>query len=390
MKTKKLLHLIEKFTLSTSNIINNNFDNLEINLQNATPSTLVFYNLSRNEQAFELFEKRVKDKSYGAIIVNRDHPELKKFNNIIKVDNKNFLEVQRVISDVLFPIPKKLQIIGVTGTNGKTTTVSLANQIACNAGRKSIAIGTLGTETSNNQTQKTHATTTPSYIDLRKILFNSGSNLEFAFIEVSSHALEQNRLYDLKLDLAAWTNFTQDHLDYHKNMETYFNSKLKIFEIGRVDNFELLLPSSEGDLIDMIPNRLKSFIKVVENIPVLSNFPLFLQADYNKANLTLAYKLSEKLLIDVGTVDLTTLIPPTGRFQVFDYKKSKIIIDYAHSPDGLKQVLKTIKNVFPGFLIRVIFGCGGDRDSSKRKLMGEIADKYSDFAIITSDNPRSE
>ncbi|MBP5295763.1 MAG: hypothetical protein J6Y94_00320, partial [Bacteriovoracaceae bacterium] len=232
------------------------------------------------------------------------------------------------------------------------------------------------------------------YIELRKIFFQYTS-IKYFFLEVSSHALDQQRLYDLKLDHAAWPSFSQDHLDYHLTMEEYFAAKLKIIAALRPGG-KLLVPPSQKALQAKIKQAMpEAPLMTAELWPKINDLPLALQRGYNADNLALAYTWVKLLLPQrVAALDFSLaseqLSPPPGRCQWLKYQQHQVVIDYAHTPDALENILCFLKNDFAEYKVAVIFGAGGNRDRQKRPLMGRMAAQYADLVIVTSDNPRDE
>ena len=356
------------------------------NLQDAIAGQLVFYRIVESEQAYALFEKRYQQAVASLVIVDR-RPKCT-YPNLLVVEPHDFLTVQKILLDYFFPMAdKKMKLVGVTGTNGKTTTVNLAMQVAQLMGHSAISVGTVGINSASSKLDYQIDATTPSYIDLRKIVHRYQDVYEVMFLEISSHGLDQNRLFDLTLDAAGWTNLTQDHLDYHKNMENYWQAKMKI-----VDHLAgpLFFPSDQKDLYQRV---LKKGVSCGQLLPALSNskdLPFFFKLWFNQSNLQLALAFNEYLWNGATQIDLATLKAPPGRLELIASDKGAILIDYAHTPDALERVLQGLRNSFPDQQINLVFGCGGNRDRGKRKLMGQIAASLAHKIYITSDNPRNE
>ena len=284
--------------------------------------------------------------------------------------------------------------------------------------KKSAFIGTLGYGIEEPYQQT--SLTTPNCIDLHEIINNLiKKNIEYITLEASSHGLSQNRLSEINISTAAFTNLTHDHLDYHRNIKEYENSKLKLFNefpikkaVINIDNYfgKYISKAISGD-IDKLDVSLEkstssnSLVKgcIIKNdhnglvIDIQSDFgngqiesPLIGRFNAENLLLSVAILLSEDFQFD-AIIDVLQDTPlPCGRMQLFHgYDKQKIIIDYAHSPDAMENCLKSIKEIYYG-KVCVVFGCGGDRDHKKRSLMGAVAEKYADEIIITDDNPRTE
>ncbi|MFZ8933447.1 MAG: Mur ligase family protein [Bacteriovoracaceae bacterium] len=347
-------------------------------LQSANDQELVFYNLNPGQE--DVFKKRYEASQKPFVIINRD-PKIE-FNGIV-VKNEDFIPLKESLIEKYYPLTHTCKLAAVTGTNGKTTTVFLAMQIAELMGKKAISLGTYGLRDINGLLED-NVLTTPSEIEFRRFLFKYGKNYDVLFFEFSSHALDQQRLGNIKLDAAAWTNFTQDHLDYHKDLESYFQSKMKM--ISYDNDLRVLINSSENELIKKVG---ADNIEIVPS-STLIDLPISFRAGFNQLNLNLALSLNQKLWpFDLSTIDFNKLKVPEGRFQVLENEKSFVVIDYAHTPVAIEKVLASAKEIFPGFKVKILFGCGGNRDRSKRASMGKAAEGAS-YIYITSDNPRDE
>lgn len=304
----------------------------------------------------------------------------------------------------------KLKLIGLTGTNGKTTTTFLIKQILENAGKKVGLIGTVQNMVGDDIYPAKY--TTPDPYELQKLFkLMADAGCEYCVMEVSSQALAQGRVSGLNFYIGVFTNLTQDHLDYHKTWGNYFNSKRILFE-----NSEIAVTNADDDY----------GFEIVKNLPckVVSYAVETNDADYCAKNVKfkangVEYELvsdsigrvscpipgrfsvynslcaaSVALTLGIGFNDVLSAISKSigvkGRIEVVptntDYT---IIIDYAHSPDGLENIISSLREIAQGRVV-TLFGCGGDRDRTKRPKMGKIAAELSDFCIVTSDNPRSE
>ena len=324
---------------------------------------------------------------------------------------------------------KKLKIIGVTGTSGKTTTTTLLYRIAIELGHKAGLIGTVenfiaGEKITADFYKKglgsiwekiffSSTGTTPEVWELNKLLSKMTSvGCEYVFMEVSSHGLEEKRVSRLKFTGAIFTNLSHDHLDFHKNMENYFQSKRKLFTMLSDDSFALANSDSEyGNKILQDTNARRytygftmneNFHGAVQKLDFNGLELSFNQTEvkskllgqFNSYNLLSVWSACKLLGFDMKKVQgiLQNITPPTGRFDHFMSPTGiLVVIDYAHKPDALLNVLNTIREIKEkdGKIISV-FGCGGDRDPSKRPKMGRIGVALSDIPIFTSDNPRSE
>ncbi|MBR0089361.1 MAG: UDP-N-acetylmuramoyl-L-alanyl-D-glutamate--2,6-diaminopimelate ligase [Clostridia bacterium] len=308
---------------------------------------------------------------------------------------------------------KKFKLIGVTGTNGKTTITYLIRSIIEEAG---LRIGVIGTNQNiiGDKVLVTQSTTptTPNALELQQLFAEmEQSGADGVVMEVSSHALELERVHGCHFDVGVFTNLTRDHLDFHKTMENYLAAKAKLFDISAkgVVNFD-----DEGGK-KIAANAPCDIIKVglgdgcdlrAENIHITARgtdfdviyegnkYPvhIVIPGKFSVYNAICAFGAALQLGIDIPTIirGLEKATGVMGRVEVVptdtDYT---VIIDYAHTPDGLENIISTVQDFAKGDVITV-FGCGGDRDNTKRAPMGEIAGRLSDFSIITSDNPRTE
>ena len=358
------------------------------NIQDSTKSHIIFYYIGEKKRDEDQFLKRFKQSSPSVLVVNRLPSFLQGSKNICLMDKGHFLAAQKEILDILYPTDDIPLIVGITGTNGKTTVASLSTQIASLLGQASLSIGTLGVMDAQGQCLHPLDSTTPSYIELRKIIHRFKDTRIF-FLETSSHGLQQKRLFNLKLKTAAWTNFTQDHLDYHKDMDSYFLSKLKITDYLE-DNGALIVPAAELALFE----RIKKHHRVKKAKPLgeysLTGLPNCFDFPFNQNNLELSLALNEQLWGPLPPLNMEKLFLPKGRFTTIGMKKGMVIIDYAHTPAALENIAMAIKTHLSPAKFSIVFGCGGERDFSKRPLMGKVACDNADFVYLTSDNPRGE
>lgn len=402
MNKTKLLSLLNAFIVSKNTITetDSEISNVTTNLQNAMSVDVVFYKInSKDENSVKNFNKRLETSSPGLLILNHGAEFVKK-ENCLFVDSDHFLKIQKIVLDELFPNKNKMKMVGVTGTNGKTTTVNLAMQISSMAGHPAISIGTIGVQNVDGALIEDIESTTPSYVELRKLIHKFQDSYEACFMEVSSHALAQERIFDIKLEAAAWTSFSQDHLDYHRTMEEYFKAKLLIEKKYLRDNQALIIPSLEQELYSMIlklaPETKVKIAKTLEERGLgktLLERPLFYHSTYNQSNAEIALQLNEELYgaDALKNIKLNDIKTPRGRFSVIELGNDNMaIIDYAHTPDALINIGTAIKSAFPGHSLTVVFGCGGNRDKSKRPMMGKAVSDFANKIVVTSDNPRDE
>jgi UDP-N-acetylmuramoyl-L-alanyl-D-glutamate--2,6-diaminopimelate ligase len=301
-------------------------------------------------------------------------------------------------------------MIGVTGTNGKTTVVNVLRSVFEAAGRSCASLGTLGFRLGDEQVASTR--TTPEATDVFSTLRRAADGgAEAMVMEVSSHALELHRVNGLQFDLALFTNLTRDHLDFHRDLEQYFGAKRKIFsqlkergrsvvnvddEFGRRLVGELDNPVTYGESGDVRVVRAElSELGIVAGIETPRGsleLKSSLLGRYNLENLLAVVAVAEALALPRAAVieGIAGCSPITGRMELIDVGQPfPVYIDYAHTHRALAAALSSLAE-FSGRKTALVFGCGGDRDPGKRKLMGQIAGSGSDLAILTSDNPRTE
>jgi UDP-N-acetylmuramoyl-L-alanyl-D-glutamate--2,6-diaminopimelate ligase len=348
--------------------------------ENSDPDTILFYNFQNNsEENWATFYARIKNAKFSYCFINSNRAS--NLPNVINVDVSDWLPLQKELCDKIYPLNQPFKSIAVTGTNGKTTTVDLIRQISIQQSRNVLTIGTLGVWY-NEIKVNDFSLTSPAYIDFRKTLYQYASKIDILALEVSSHALDQQRYYKFLFDIGIWTNFTQDHLDYHLSIENYFHAKEKLFEIVKVG---VLVCEDEQSILSRLSTKNPIVVERIENLP-----DGFLTVDYNKKNISLAIAALKKLDMLSKEIKFNELISPPGRFNVIDTAKGKVVIDFAHTPDALLNICKAIRKSFYGMQLITVFGCGGDRDRTKRPLMGSIASENSDYIFLTNDNPRFE
>ncbi len=306
---------------------------------------------------------------------------------------------------------KKLRLIGVTGTNGKTTVSTMIYNILTMAGHKCALFGTVCNKLCGESSESV-LTTPDSFYMHKKFREMTECNTEFCIIEASSQGLCQQRLYGLSFEVGVFLNLTEDHLDYHGDMENYkkakkllfYSSKLSVinYDDSARDEFiscaagEVKTYSLKSDEADFTAKCMK-FSEGITDYAIVSDglihrIKLKIPGSYNVSNSMAAIitALSCGASLEESAAALRNFYGVKGRFEIVPTDRDfKIIIDYAHTPDSLKQVLLTLGN-FPKNRIITVFGCGGDRDKDKRGEMGKIAADYSDMVIVTSDNPRDE
>ena len=306
---------------------------------------------------------------------------------------------------------EKLTLVGITGTNGKTTTTTLLHKLFLDLGHKVGLISTVVNKINDESIPSTH--TTPDPVTLNGLFARMvDEGCDYCFMEVSSHAIHQRRIWRLKFALGGFTNITHEHLDYHKTFKEYIHVKKAFFDglakeaiaISNADdkNGAVMLQNSNARHVFYGLKSVADYkAKVLENqfsglVLSIDRQELWtrLIGDFNAYNLLLVYAVAMELEQDQVEVlrIMSTLNSVEGRFEYVQSQEGIIaIVDYAHTPDALENVLKTIKNIRTGNeTVFTIIGCGGDRDRSKRPTMAKIACEWSDKVVLTSDNPRTE
>ena len=429
IKLFKLLDLVG--IIPSSNLIDQEINNISFNSKEVQKGTLFLGMPGLNVDGGKFCIEAIENGAEAAIIGSAAKEKIGSIDReriLVIEDNLDYIFGQ-IVAEFWNRPSRKLKLIGVTGTNGKTTITFLLEYLLKKLGKKTALFGTLLNRWPGFSEVALHTT---DFADKLQKKLNAAveAESEFAILEVSSHSIAQNRISGCEFEAAIFTNLTQDHLDYHSDMESYFQTKRKLFfppylkekdgicVLNHDDHWISKLSSDLEKRSSLVSTKItesefenddfffvtdKKFTesgstcifhtpreKIQLFVPLVGEFNLMnaIQA------ITILYKLNFSLK------DLSKLIQSfpgaPGRMekiQIDDNDVSRslptVIVDYAHTPDGLKKVLQSIKKLCEGKLITV-FGCGGDRDRSKRPLMGSIAEEFSDQLFITSDNPRSE
>ena len=306
---------------------------------------------------------------------------------------------------------EKLKLVGITGTNGKTTTVTLLFNLFKSLGYSVGLLSTVQNKINNTVIPSTH--TTPDAITLNELLFKmEEQGCEFVFMEVSSHAIVQNRIAGINFTGALFSNITHDHLDYHKTFDEYIKAKKQFFNLLPSTAFALTNRDDKNGMVMLQNTKANKYTYALKNIADykckiieshlnglllnIDNHEVWVKliGTFNAYNILSVYATAVLLKQDITSVltALSNLNSVEGRFQYVKSPNGVIgIIDYAHTPDALKNVLETVKEIRSGSeQVITLVGCGGDRDSAKRPIMAAIACEYSNKVILTSDNPRTE
>lgn len=304
-----------------------------------------------------------------------------------------------------------LKLVGVTGTNGKTTVATLAYDLCRSMGYKAGLLSTVCNRVDEKRTETTH--TTPDALTINRLLREmADAGCRYCFMEVSSHAVAQKRICGLRFAGGVFTNITHDHLDYHKTFKNYIHAKKAFFDHLPPEAFALTNADDKNGAL-MLQNTLAR--KYTYSIRTLGDFKgdaiekhwdsmlmrfdgeevwMKFTGDFNVYNLTAVYAIASLLNFPKDTVlrAMSGLVPVAGRFQTSISSEGVVaVVDYAHTPDALENVLRTVDTLRSGGArIITVVGAGGDRDKTKRPEMAEIACRYSDIVVLTSDNPRFE
>jgi UDP-N-acetylmuramyl-tripeptide synthetase len=375
-------------------------------------------NVKKNDIFFAMEGSKQSGNSYSSEALSKGAYKVVTSKN---TKNKNYLIVKNVNKFLAEACSIKYKekpknIIAVTGTNGKSSVANFYFQILKNLKINSAAIGTLGIFY-KNKVKRTNLTT-PDIITIHKELnFLKKNKIDNVCLEASSHGLHQNRLDGINFTAGIFTNFTQDHLDYHKNLKKYLQAKLSLFssllkknsfavldtdipefsiinKICKKRKIKILSFGSRGNIIKLISHYYfgkKQIIKI-NFLNKIYNIKLNLIGDFQIKNVLAAILASYLSVKNPDQIinTLSKIKSATGRMQyVGNKKKSAVVVDYAHTPDALKKSLQTLAKQF-NKKVDVVFGCGGDRDKGKRYKMGEIADQFASKIYLTNDNPRSE
>ncbi len=378
-----------------------------------------FAALSNNDQTGKYIQEAIKNGATGILTCDETYQTWKhtiKDHPVVISSTPRLIFAKAV---ALFHPNQPENVVAVTGTNGKSSTVSFFRQIGHILGLKTASIGTLGVYASEKIDFSNANLTTPTASTIHTILEElSMLGITHAAMETSSHGLDQCRVHGVNIKAAAFTNFTQDHLDYHGSMSEYFNAKMKLFtqvlkpgatavlnadipefnlisELCKEYNLNVLSYGKEGKDIKIISSHFQNGIQTAD-VEIQGSFytiELSLFGEFQLYNVLTAFGLMMACGVETSKlIDcISKLEGVSGRME-FAGKTllgCDILVDYAHTPDALENILKSVRSQVVGH-IWVIFGCGGQRDPVKRPLMGAIASRLADRIIITDDNPRHE
>ena len=407
-------------------LLGNYFSNINKIYKNLFFSGISFdtKNIKRNHIFFSIQGLNIDGNKFipiaikkGSKIIVTERKVKNQKNGILYIHTKN---IRKLLAETAFKIynKKSKNLIAVTGTNGKSSVADFYYQILQLSNKKVASIGTLGVKSKNINLNLSNTTIDP--LKLGQILTNlKNQKVENVIMEASSHGLKQHRLDGLKFNLGIFTNLSQDHLDYHKNLKSYLKAKLYLFESlikkkgsvitdQKIPEFREIKKITQNKKLKLYTlNDKKNNLEVISHS--FKGESQLLKIKYNNSIRDIRVNLIGKIQLknilmaiiaaNISKISLDKILdiipklkPIDGRFQKIGKIKnsSRVILDYAHTPDALKTCLLNLREQFPNKKIIVLFGCGGNRDQNKRSKMGKIASYFADNIILTNDNPRFE
>lgn len=415
MKISQLVNQIDieaDLCLEWDGAVDAEIKSLAFNTKDITPGSLFFCIVGMNVDGHDFAEEAIS-KGAVALVTCRDI-NISKDNGVAIIRVKDTRKAMSILSAGFFGNPaRKIHLIGITGTNGKTTSSFMMKSILEHTGVSTGILGTIYNKIGDHIVEAKR--TTPESMDLQKLFGDMAEQgVHSCVMEVSSHSLELSRVYGVPFKVGIFTNLTQDHLDYHGTMENYFKAKLKLFDQCEAGVFNLddaygkrayqettcgtkysfgidagvecdvyadqITVTGEGSIFTL---HIKD-----KSLPVSLSLP----GKFNIYNALgcLTAALCQGIEAEEAVKGLMKLKNVPGRSEKINTTRGvTFVIDYAHSPDGIINILKTAREYTEGRLT-IVFGCGGDRDRTKRSIMGRAAGSLADYCIVTSDNPRSE
>lgn len=403
-----LQYLVENIEKKTNGDLNININKVEYNSAKVEKGDLFVAIKGYEQDGHDYINDAIQ--AGAAAIVLQDESKIDKNSEVTYVVVKDSRIALAEIAANFYDNPaSKLKIIGVTGTKGKTTTAYMIRDIMLAAGKKIGMIGTIYNTYADKKIESYR--TTPESLDIQCLLKDMvDSGMEYVVMEVSSHALELNRVHGIKFEIGIFTNLGREHLDFHKDMESYLQAKAKLFDqslFGVINADDIYVPKLfklvkckyAKYALDNEANVSATDIRINNNYvdfkmyinKQLQTITVPIPGKYTVYNAMAAIAATSMLGCQMEDVlkGLATVKVP-GRSEIVEINKSfAVLIDYAHNPSSLEAILVNTKKYVKGRII-LVFGCGGNRDETKRSKMGELAGTYSDFTIITTDNPRDE
>lgn len=412
MRLRNLIESIDYIELVNLENLSDEVEGISYNSKKTKPGDIFICLTGEHVDGHEYAEEALANGAVACVVERRLN------SNAPQIVVSSTEEIIAQIANEFYINPsRKLNIIGVTGTNGKTTVTHLIQKLYEAFNQKCALIGTLGHKFSSSDEYRDAKHTTPQAPELQELLYNINEKcIDNVVMEVSSHSLVQHRVDYVDFNGAVLTNLTQDHLDFHITMNNYFKAKAMLFEnlvagdfavINADDKYAERFIDSISESVNLYTYGINKPADITAKDIIFSpkgasftcaalgkEYPVQLKMNgmfsvYNVlAALTTAHALGMDL--EKAIKVLEEIFGVAGRFEIVNTNPT-VIVDYAHTPDGLENVLKAARDITPssGKLI-CVFGCGGDRDATKRPKMGRIAEDYADKVIVTSDNPRSE
>jgi len=408
---KKLENLIEDIDLlNVVGSLDKRIDNLEIDSRKVQSNSL-FAAMPGSRVDGHRFIPSAIERGASVVLLEQLPQQISDRVSYLQVENVR--EALGVLADRFYERPsRQLRLVGVTGTNGKTTTVTLLHDLFTGMGYKCGMLSTI--ENRIGQSRIAAELTTPDVVNLHRMLREmADAQCDFAFMEVSSHATVQRRIAGAYFSGAVFTNISHDHLDYHGTFQAYIEAKKSFFDglegnafaLTNIDDKRgrIMVQNTRASVRTISARQLADYrVKIIENgieglqlrIDEQEVFCRLI-GSFNAYNLLAAYAVARELQQEPLQIlaAISTLTAAEGRFErLIDAKSGRAaVVDYAHTPDALEKVLDTLVELrSPGTRIITVVGCGGDRDRSKRPKMAAVAGKFSDLLLLTSDNPRSE
>ena len=412
----KVRQLIKKLEPLGNNSISCDFEVRGISCNSKTVEDgFVFVAVKGSRQDGNKFIDEAIQRGAKAIVAQGfRNGKLKNICNVALIKVKDARQALARLATEFYSNPSsKIKVVGITGTNGKTTITYLIEAILKEARSKPAVIGTINYRFNGKEIPSKN--TTPGPIELQAMLADMAKeDIDYAIMEVSSHALDQDRTEGINFSSAIFTNLTQDHLDYHKTLGNYFKAKARLFrgmdrgafavinnddkyarQLKKLTRAKIITYGIENDS-DVTAKNIKSCVNHTEFLlkapGIEADLSVNLIGRHNLYNIlsAVAWAIEDGLDFNVikRAVEEFSLVP--GRLEKVELGQSfSVFVDYAHTEDALKNIISALRNL-TGKRIIVVFGCGGDRDKTKRPKMGRVVTELADFAIITSDNPRSE
>lgn len=405
-----LQYLVEEIEKDTKGNLNIEINKIEYDSKKIEKGDLFVAIQGYKQDGHEYIQEAIQNGAAAVIIQKDKVDKIQITSDITFIITENTRKTLAELSAKFYDFPAtKLRIIGVTGTKGKTTTSYMIRDIMLASGKKIGMIGTIYNTYADKKIESYR--TSPESLELHKLLKDMvDAGMEYAVMEVSSHALELYRVYGIKFEIGVFTNLGREHLDFHKDMDEYLSAKAKLFDqsiFGVINADDIYTPKLLKKVkckyvrygLDNEANISATDIRINNNYvdfkmyinKQLQTITVPIPGKYTVYNAIAAVAVTSMLGAQMEDVlkGLATVKVP-GRSEIVEIGKSfAVLIDYAHNPSSLEAILMNTKKYIKGRVI-LVFGCGGNRDVEKRAQMGELAGKYADFTIITTDNPRDE